>query len=322
VTTSPAHPDVVEAAAQGYLEQLRAVAAEAHPDGRLGSAVAHLIETLETALSRRNELNAADVAFSRIDLSNMPEWQLLAVLDQHVLGFGRDDAPLICMGTEEGYDAADGGELALACAQSVLWLCSSKPEVLDRIDPTVLPSARSARPREYHIHPNDFYRWDRSQGRGTSPMIARLLRAQDPESLLVPPLQGDAALSLGDICYQVEVSAYPSKVALGGREPNAVRAKFLADLVAKFDSASALIFHGGSLDDARTKIASSFLGRQVRWTSNPGKREWFAWDAENGRVVMHTYALNGRVRYSYLDLVRDKLWELAPSAFPATAAPK
>jgi hypothetical protein len=60
----------------------------------------------------------------------------------------------------------------------------------------------------------------------------------------------------------------------------------------------------------------------VRWTSNPGKREWFAWDAENGRVVMHTYALNGRVRYSYLDLVRDKLWELAPSAFPATAAPK
>jgi hypothetical protein len=257
--------------------------------------------------------------FSRSDLSKLPEWQLLAVLDQRVLGFGRDDAPLICMGTEEGYSAADGGELALACAQSILWLCGSKPEVLDRIDPTVLPSARSPRPREYHIHPNDFYRWDRSQGRGTSPMIARLLRAQDPESLLVPPSQGDAALSLGDICYQVEISAYPSKVALGGRQPNSVRAEFLAELVVKFVSASALIFHGGPPDDARTKIASSFLGRPVRWASNTAKREWFAWDAENGRAVLHTYALNGRVKHSYLDLVRDKLRDLAPLALPGAA---
>lgn len=320
--TPTAHPDVVEMAVHGYLEQLRTVEAETQPHGSLGSAVARLIETLESALSLRHELTAADVTFSRSDLSKMPEWQLLAVLDQRVLGFGRDDAPLICMGTEEGYSAADGGELALACAQSILWLCGSKPEVLDRIDPTVHASDRSPQPREYHIHPNDFYRWDRSRGRGTSPMIARLLRAQDPESLLVPPSQGDAALSLGDICYQVEVSAYPSKVALGGREPNAARAEFLAELVAKFDSASALIFHGGPPDDARTKIASSFLGRPARWTNNAGKREWFAWDTENDRAVVHTYALNGRVRYSYLDLVRDKLRVLAPSALPATAAPK
>jgi hypothetical protein len=258
--TPTAHPDVVEIAVHGYLDQLRTVEAETQPHGRLGGAVAHRIEPVKNALSRRHELTAADVTFSRSDLSKMPEWQLLAVLDQRVLGFGRDNAKLICMGTEEGNSAADGGELALACAQSILWLCGSKPEVLDRIDPTIHASDRSQQPREYHIHPNDFYRWDRSRGRGTSPMIARLLRAQDPESLLVPPSQGDAAPSLGDICYQVEVSAYPSKMALGGREPSAARAEFLAELVAKFDSASALIFYGGPPDDARTKIASSFLG--------------------------------------------------------------
>lgn len=314
--TSPAHPDVVETAIYGYLAQLRAVETGAQLDGRFGTAVAHLIRTHERALSRREQLEANDVTFTRSDFSGLGDNHLLSLLDQHVLGLGRDDAPLICMGTEDAYDPADGGDLALACSLSVLWACGSRPDVLARVDPTVLPNARSLHPRAYHLHPNDFYRTDLSRGRDTWKTIARLLRPDDPASLLVPPSAGSATLSLGDICYQVEVSAFPSKVALGGRQPNAVRAEFLADLVAKFDSASALIFHGGPSDDARTKIASSFLGRTVSWTSNVAKGEWFAWDAQNGRAVVHTYALNGPVKYSYLDLVRDKLRDLAPSALP------
>ncbi len=309
-----AHPEVVESAAQGYLSQLRLVSAEARREGRLGSAVASLIETLELALSRRHELAAAEVSFSRADLSGMDAWQLLAVLDQHGLGLGTDDAPIIFMGTEEAYDLAEGGDLALACALSVLWLCGSRPDVLDTIDPTVLTSARSPNPRQYHIHPNDYYRVDLSGGRGTWECIARVLRPDDPNSLLVAPSGENRGPSLGDLCYQIDVSAFPSKSATGGQLPHATRSTFLAHLVAAFRSASALVFHGGPSDEARRQIASSFLGRSVDWTSSTTKREWMAWDVESGRAVIHTYALNGRVRYSYLDQVRAKIQELAPSA--------
>jgi hypothetical protein len=312
--SGPVHPAVIESAARGYLSQLRLVSAEARREGRLGLAVANLIETLEVALSRRHDLAAAEVSFSRANLAGMNEWQLLAVLDQHGLGLGSDGARIIFMGTEEAYDLAEGGDLALACALSVLWLCDSRRDVLDKIDPTVLKSARSPKPREYHIHPNDFYRVDLSGGRGTWECIARVLRPDDPSSLLIPPSGEESGPSLGDLCYQIDVSASPSKSATGGQVPHATRSAFLAHLVAAFTSATALVFHGGPSDEARREIASAFLGRAVDWTSSTTKREWMAWDVENDRAVIHTYALNGRVRYSYLDQVRAKIQQLAPSA--------
>jgi hypothetical protein len=305
---------VVESAVQGYLSQLRAVATETRREGKLGSAVQHLIETHERALARGYQLNPSDATFSRADLADMKEWQLVAVLDQHGLGLGRDDAPIVFMGTEEAYNLVDGGDLALACSLSILWLCNSRPDVLDTIDPTILKSARSPNPRQYHIHPNDYYRVDLSRGRGTWECIARVLRPDNPGSLLVPPSGDSDGTSLGDLCYQIDVSARPSKLASDGQPSDPTRTAFLAGLVAAFTSASALVFHGGSSDGPRQQIASSFLGRAVNWTSNAAKREWLAWDAENGRAVLHTYALNGRVKHSYLDLVRAKLQELAPGA--------
>jgi hypothetical protein len=304
-------------AVERYVSQLRTVAANANNDPRLRAAAQHLIETHHVALRRREQLTASDVTFSSSDLSGLEESQLLALLDQHVLGLGRDDAPLICMGTEEAYDAAQPEDLALACAMSVLWLCGSRPDVLNRIDERIFSKDRVPPPREYHLHPNDFYRLDLGRGRGTWKTVARLVQPNDPHSLLLPSHGADHRLSLGDVCYQIEVSAYPSKFAAGGKKPNATRADFLCELVAGFDTASALIFHGGAADQVRSRIASSFLDRQVRWTINPTPREWFAWDGENGRAVMHTYALNGPVRYRYLDLVRAKLREVAPSALSA-----
>ena len=315
MSDTPAHPEIVELAAATYLQQLESVAAEASPTGKLGIAARHLIQTHRAALHKRQRLLAAEVEFTRDDLSGMEEWQLLALLDQHALGLGHDDAPVIFMGTEEAYDPEGEGDLALACSLSVLWLCGSRPDVLARIDPTVYVKERTPPPRQYHLHPNDFYRADRSRGRGTWPTLARLLRPDRPQTLLEPPKAGNQDSSLGDLCYQIDVSAYPSKQALSGRKPNERRVQFLCRLVAAFDTASALIFHGGPLDEARVRIASSFLNRPVKWTDNPVKREWFAWDATSGRAVMHTYALNGAVRYSYLDLVRTRLRDLAPSAF-------
>src|SRR5450759_4202681 len=73
---SRGHPEVVESAARGYLAHLRGVEDEARPEGRLGLAVKHLIETHETALSRGHQLDGSEVPFTRSDLSGLDEWQL------------------------------------------------------------------------------------------------------------------------------------------------------------------------------------------------------------------------------------------------------
>ena len=145
------HPEAVELAARGYLDQLAAVGKETNPDGRLGRAVMRLIRTLEAALVRRSDLTPDEFPFTRADLVGLEDWQQLAVLDQQSLGVGNDGAPVIFMGTEEAYEVGDGGDLAIGCALTALWLCGSRSDVLQRIDPTV--TSRSVDPRPYHRHP-------------------------------------------------------------------------------------------------------------------------------------------------------------------------
>jgi hypothetical protein len=315
MTTGPTHPDVIEHAGRGYLAHLRSVEPEISRDGRLGIAVRHLIDLHEAAIRSAADLRAGDVAFRRSDLTGMAPWQLAALVDQHGLGLGRDDASLIFMGTEEAYDVVDGGDLALACCLTPLWLSGSAPDVLNAIDPAVMSNARSPRPRPYHLHPNDYYRTDLDRGRGTWACIARVLCPSDPDSLLRPPAEGTSK-TLGDLCYQIDVSATPSKVASSGLVATLVRTRFLEHLVSSFDTARALVFHGGQADESRKSIASAFLGRPVRWQMSTARREWLAWDVQDERAVLHTYALNGRVTYHYLGLVRNKLVELAPTAMP------
>jgi len=315
--TPPVHPEVVERAARGYIGHLHQVETETREDGRLGRAARHLIQTIEGAILHRGELQASDVEFTASDLLGIDGWQALALIDQHALGLGRDDASVIFMGTEEAYDVVDGRDLAITACLSVLWLCGSRPEVLDAIDSRVRSNARSSNPRAYHLHPNDYYRVDLSPRRSTWECIARILRPDRFRSLLVPPTGNNGEESLGDLAYQIDVSAFPSKVASGGRSPNVARIEFLAELAAAFTTASALVFHGGPSGEERNAIASSFLGRPVRWTSQDAKREWLAWDTKDGRSVMHTYALSGRVRNEYLDKVNLKLAELAPQAVGA-----
>jgi hypothetical protein len=308
---APAHPELVDAAARGYLHQLRLLQKELRAEGRLGRVVENLILSHDAALEKRRELAAADVPFERGQLVDLSDWQLLAILDQHALGWGRDNVPLIVMGTEEAYNPATAGDIALACCSSVLWLSGSKIDVLVKIDPKVAGAARSPRARPYHLQPNDFYGVETWPGRSTWECLATLLRPDNPLSLLAPPT-GPASLGLGDLCYQTDVSAYPSKLASGGRQPVPERVKFLSGLVSAFDGARVLLFHGGPWDSAREAIASSFLGRPAKLTPHDAPREWFAWDQSGDRSIIHTYALSGRVRNRYLELVRSRLIELAP----------
>jgi hypothetical protein len=313
VNALPVHPDVIEVAASGYLAHLRDIEVETLEDGRLGRAARHLIATIEAALSLRSDLRASDIAFKASDLAGIDAWHALALIDQNCLGLGRDDAPVIFMGTEEAFDVVDGPDLALTVCLSVLWLCASQPDVLDAIDPRVRSNARTPNPRPYHLHPNDYYRIDLSPGRSTWECIARILRPDRFKSLLAPPTGNSDQESLGDLAYQIDVSAFPSKVATGGRSPHSGRIRFLVELAAAFTTARALVFHGGPSGEDRNAIASSFLGRPVNWITNATKRQWLAWDIQDGRIVMHTYALSGRIRNEYLEKVHLKLAELAPT---------
>jgi hypothetical protein len=303
------HPEAVELAARGYLDQLSAVGRETNPDGRLGSAVTRLMRTLEAALERRSDLTPDEIPFTRADLVGLEDWQQLAVLDQQSLGVGNDGAQVIFMGTEEAYGAGDGGDLAIGCGLSALWLCGSRRDVLQRIDPTV--TSRSVDPRAYHRHPNDFYRVDLDRGRSTWKCLAELLRPGDANSLLVWP--GDSqGPSLGDLCYQIEVSAYPSSLASGGRAAGERRVGFLRQFLPLLVEAKALVFHGGD-EGPRTQLAQAFLGTDdVRWETHDVPREWLRQAVHGDRIVLHTYALNGRVRSSYLDMVRRRLAGFLP----------
>lgn len=306
------HPELIERALRGYLRQLRELGAELRPRGSLGRIVAEAISMHELALERRDALRASEIPLVSEQLAGLSEWQKLAILDQCAVGYGRDDARILVMGTEEAYEAAEGSDLAIACSMSVLWLTGSRADILERIDPR---TANKARPgaRPFHLHPNDYYRVQDSRGRSTWGCLARVFRPSNAASLLALP-PAPTPVSLGDLCYQIDVSAYPSKRAVGGRKPTPQRTQFLCELVEGFDQARLLLFHGGPWDEPRQQIASAFLGCAVDLEVREGARRWMAWQKTPRRAVLHTYALSGQIRYEYLDAVNAKIRELAPDA--------
>lgn len=308
------HPELVELAARRYLAQLASIESEVRPSGVLGTAVRHLTELQRAALEAEGPLPPQDVPNIREDLAKLSEWQVLAVLDHQVLGYGRDDARLLVMGTEEAIDPSNPGDLVWACTSEVIWKTGSDHAVLELLDKIHFAHTANLDLRPFHLQPNDLWQVQ-NRGRGTWRMLAQLLRPADAVALLRRPPAGQTQIGLGDLCYQVEVSAFPSKQALTGRSPAAARVDFLGDLVQTLSEAQVLLFHGGAWDDARSAIARHFLGSAPVLQEYPEPRRWLAWASAGGRSVIHTYALNGRIRNDYLDLVRGKLTELAPQVF-------
>jgi hypothetical protein len=242
-------------------------------------------------------------------------WQIPAVIDQQVLGCGRDDSPLIVMGTKEAYDATHGSELVWACTSEAIWMCGSSPEVLNRLDPVHFALSATVGLRPFHLQPNDLWQIHK-RGRSTWRLIAQLLRPDDPASLLRRPVDG-ASIGLGDLCYQIEVSAFPSRQARRGQTAAPERVAFLRELVKAFREARVLLFHGGKWEEARQDIAAQFLDQKPDLQQrHVERRRWYASATNGKRSVLHTYALNGRVPDAYLNLVREKLRELAPELIP------
>ena len=66
-------------------------------------AVAALLATTEAALHRGRALTAADAPFSATLVADMPPAERYVLLNQCTPGLGRDDAPVIVVGTEAAF---------------------------------------------------------------------------------------------------------------------------------------------------------------------------------------------------------------------------
>jgi hypothetical protein len=92
------------------------------------------MQSLAAALELREKVSPADISFTADLLGEVDSETLTQLVNQWTLGWGSDAAKVLVMGTEEAYSL--GPSLAFwNCCCSILWLCGSNPEVLQRIDP-------------------------------------------------------------------------------------------------------------------------------------------------------------------------------------------
>jgi hypothetical protein len=322
----PYYPDLITESAARYHNQLSV---------RLGlfseqlrPRVERLIELLDRVRDA-TDIRADDLGFTAQDLAIARAEDVDLLVNQWCLGWGRDSAPIISMGTEEAYPAkpVDLGQWNCCC--SVIWATGGRQDVVDALDP------RSAHPeqrisgfeqrRQFHIHSNDYYlvhkrhwdsetrRWVRP-GRHTWKLLAEVVAGHGHWQPLLEQNVG----TLGELTYQIEVSAYPAKLAVAGRASTDERRSFLSTVVGKLrGTAKVLIFHGRANDPGwggRDTLAGVFLGTprltELDWTQLRVMEQPLRYARHGNRLVLLTRALNGNVRTQLI----DKLHELVASA--------
>jgi hypothetical protein len=264
---TPAFPQLCELAAVAFRNHLAAQVGgtERAPETRL--AMTRLIETLQSALDKRESLSSADVRFSASSLRHVTAPDRAALIDQWSLGLGRDDAPVVVVGTEHAYDLDDQGLSTFAvegCSLSVLWLCGSKREVVVKI--AERPEWADGERGPFHFYPNDYHRvQDWRSGNHTWKCLAKVMAwARDDADWRTYLDWATGHPRLGDVAYQVELSAHPSLRAAHGFDSTPERTSFLRHLVATLrDSARVLLLHGRDHSAARKvrmELAVAFLG--------------------------------------------------------------
>jgi len=127
---------------------------------------------------------------------------------------------------------------------------------------------------------------------------------------------------MGDVCHQIEISAYPAKRAHDGKFESHARTDFLSGFLDQARAtAKVLLFHGGQYQGtARAQLAEVFLGKRFDQLplieDQPRRRMWKA--EHDGRIVLHTNALSRpNVDDNYLQRVADHIREVAPEAIGA-----
>jgi hypothetical protein len=329
----PSYPETIRLSAARYRRDLLTKLNHgAFP--RVGTAVGGLIGLLE-AVEHGLELDAAHLAFSASDLVNASEDEAEALINQWCLGWGRDDAPLIVMGTEEAYSIKKPQDLAQwNCGCSLIWATGGRTDVVDSLDARTAnplfgcppaPVSDWTRRREFHVHANDYVRvqmprWDderrrcRRAGRSTWKLVAQVLAGDAQSNSLLQPYMG----SLGNLAYQVEVSAFPAERATEGTKQTPERLEFLKSILkALRRSARALLFHGRPERPEwghRDQLSQAFLGlppaKAIDWTKESYRASggaaqsiWFA--SYDSHLVILTRALNGNVLAKLVDRLHE-----------------
>jgi hypothetical protein len=244
------------------------------------------------------------------------------------------------MGTEEAYSIKKPQDLAQwNCGCSLIWATGGSTDVVDALDARTAnplfgcppgPASDWSRRREFQVHANDYVRvqlprWDdekrrcRRAGRSTWKLAAEVLAGRGQWASLLEPYTG----ALGNLCYQIEVSAFPAERAAEGTKQTPERLEFLRSLLAMpRPSARVLLLHGRpGLPEwgGRDQLSQTFLGLptgdNIDWKKDSYRPSagavqsiWFA--SHTDRLVILTRALNGNV----LAKVVDRLHDLATRA--------
>ncbi len=301
-----------------------------HLEQRLGDFSPPLrpaIETLIDLLSRVDHqgIRADQIRFDALSLARaeVPS-DLDLLINQWCLGWGRDDAPVIVMGTEEAYPVSPIDLGLWNCCCAVIWAMSGSREIIERIDPRAAdpdpPIAGFEDRQEFHVHANDYYvvhkrHWDPERnrwvrpGRHTWKLLAEAIAGRGHWMPLLEQNRG----TLGESAYQIEVSAYPAKLAIDGRASSEERRLFLTNaLTTMRQTAKVLLFHGRPNEPrwgGRDVLIGAFLRAappsHLDWTRRDVERQPVLHIRHNGRLVLLTRALNGSVSGALLDRLHE-----------------
>ncbi len=336
------HLDVVRAATEAYVADLQAALKGIRPQGQ--SAVRDLVNSLEAVLAKGTALTPNDVPFG-VDVlaaADLHEHETDLLRNQFTVGSGASDAPVIAMGTEEGYDPAGKGlDLALwNCTNGLLWLSGSPLPVVHRLARRIPEAARRA---DIDLEKATSLRvWAKAEsviddrwpchrypirwaqllgavrgGRSTWGILAQIL--------------GVSLDELDDHCYQVERSVAPALNAAHGQPPDERRVEFLVRLLASMNKTSrVLLVHGkvrwrgrvvGPEDGwglANIRLTSAFLGIDHLDGGEEYKigRQRVRTFRNGGRTALWMWAPGARPSSEYLSKVKDLVSESLRRSVP------
>jgi hypothetical protein len=227
---------------------------ERHRDPIVRKTAAVVRQTYVSARAQRLDLEVEHVLVNPVAVRRVLREHRELFLNQWALGIGRDDAPVVVLGAEHAYNVERDADLVNLCSESIgsgiLWLCGGRNDVVNALSGGAITTARP-----FHVHPNDHYQ------EGSMHTWERLGRALGAPGVHEPR----SVPGLGDLCYQIELSAQPSQDTSGSEPPTAARRLFLRSVMEHVrETASVLIIHGSQSSRAheavRLELASVFLG--------------------------------------------------------------
>lgn len=314
------YPELVDESISLYVAHLERTHESLSPGGNFATRC--LIDTLEAARLKGQRMDPTEATATWRQMAAASVDDAGVLLNQWQLGYGRDDAPVISIGTEHAYELRpldrhkrpmDVGlaEITIECLVAAIWLCNSRPDVLTRMlsAPWWNWQADFSEARPYHVYTADYYR---TAPRATWPTLGRDVLRGGPDWRTV----------LGQRCYQIELSGYPALQSLGGREPSRARIDFLRKLVSTMrDTARVLILHGTpkfTEHDPRLAVGASFLGVDVLGQAtgegtDSKERRWETYDRNGLRVILSRALSGTNVSSEYLALIARLVADAVPA---------